>query len=191
MDGGLSPGGIPALGVIAWGAATAALAGVNKVIVKTPHEALGIPTAEANIAGLLCTRQLIRMLGEQELAKTPYLKEEEYMIEREVEEIISKVFELGEGDPAVGTVRSFEAGVLDIPFAPSRCTRGSIMPVRDKDGAIRFLNTGNIPFSKEIKDFHQKKIKERADLEKREPGFRMVIDDIYAISKGRLVGKPR
>jgi methylaspartate mutase epsilon subunit len=189
-------GGFPqeesrALGVIAWGAATAALAGVNKVIVKTPHEALGIPTAEANIAGLLCTRQLIRMLGEQELAKTPYLKEEEYMIEREVEEIISKVFELGEGDLAVGTVRSFEAGVLDISFAPSRCTRGSIMPVRDKDGAIRFLNTGNIPFSKEIKDFHQKKIKERADLEKREPGFRMVIDDIYAISKGRLVGKPR
>ena len=65
------------------------------------------------------------------------------------------------------------------------------MPVRDKDGAIRFLNTGNIPFSKEIKDFHQKKIEERAHIEKREPGFRMVIDDIYAISKGRLVGKPR
>ncbi|MGI5926538.1 MAG: methylaspartate mutase subunit E, partial [Thermacetogeniaceae bacterium] len=63
-------GGFPqnesrALGVIAWGAATAALAGVNKVIVKTPHEALGVPNAEANIAGLLCTRQVIRMLNEQ------------------------------------------------------------------------------------------------------------------------------
>ena len=189
-------GGFPqeesrALGVIAWGAATAALAGVNKVIVKTPHEALGIPTAEANIAGLLCTRQVIRMLGEQELEVTPLLREEEEIIEREVEEIISKVFELGDGDLALGTVRSFEAGVLDIPFAPSRYARGSIMPVRDKDGAIRFLNTGGIPFSQEIKDFHRKKIEERGTAEKREPGFRMVIDDIYAISKGRLVGKPR
>jgi len=189
-------GGFPqeesrALGVIAWGAATAALAGVNKVIVKTPHEALGIPTAEANIAGLLCTRQVMRMLGEQSLATTSRLKEEEDIIEQEVDEILCKIFELGEGDLAAGAVRSFEAGVLDIPFAPSRYARGSIMPVRDNNGAIRFLNTGNIPFSQEIKDFHRKKIEERAQMEKREPGFRMVIDDIYAISKGRLVGKPR
>ncbi len=65
------------------------------------------------------------------------------------------------------------------------------MPVRDKDGAIRFLNTGNIPFSKEVKEFHRLKIEERGHLERRKPGFHMVIDDIYAISKGRLVGKPR
>ncbi|MDD4359601.1 MAG: methylaspartate mutase subunit E [Syntrophaceticus sp.] len=189
-------GGFPqeesrALGVIAWGAATAALAGVNKVIVKTPHEALGIPTAEANIAGLLCTRQVMRMLGEQELARTSLVNEEEDVIVREVNEIIDKVFELGEGDLAVGVVRAFAAGVLDVPFAPSRCTRGAIMPVRDQYGAIRFLNTGDIPFSSEVKDYHRQKIEERAHNEKREAGFRMVIDDIYAISKGRLVGKPR
>ncbi len=189
-------GGFPqeesrALGVIGWGAATAALAGVNKVIVKTPHEALGVPTADANIAGLLCTRQLVRMLSEQRLANTPFLKEEEDMIRREVDEIIDKVLELGEGDLLLGAVRSFEAGVLDVPFAPSRCTRGSIMPVRDQEGAVRFLNTGNLPFSGEVKDFHRQKIEERSRIEKREPGFRMVIDDIYAISKGRLVGKPR
>jgi methylaspartate mutase epsilon subunit len=65
------------------------------------------------------------------------------------------------------------------------------MPVRDRKGAIRFLQTGNLPFSKEIKEFHQAKINERGREEKREPGFRMVIDDIYAISKGMLVGKPR
>ncbi|NLN22299.1 MAG: methylaspartate mutase subunit E [Syntrophomonadaceae bacterium] len=189
-------GGFPqnesrAQGVIAWGAATAALAGVNKVIVKTPHEALGVPTAEANIAGLLCTRQVIRMLNEQKIAVTSYLKQEEDAIVREVDEILSRVFELGEGDLALGVVRSFEAGVLDVPFAPSRHTQGKIMPVRDKDGAIRFLNTGNIPFSKEVKEFHRLKIEERGHLERRKPGFHMVIDDIYAISKGRLVGKPR
>jgi methylaspartate mutase epsilon subunit len=30
----------------------------------------------------------------------------------------------------------------------------------------------------------------RAKSEKREPSFQMVIDDVYAISKGRLVGRP-
>jgi methylaspartate mutase epsilon subunit len=42
-------GGFPtdeakAFGVISWGAATAVLAGATKVIVKTPHEAMGVPT---------------------------------------------------------------------------------------------------------------------------------------------------
>lgn len=189
-------GGFPmeeprAFGVIAWGAATAALAGVNKVIVKTPHEALGVPTAEANIAGLLCTRQVIQMLSEQMLPELPQLADEEAVIEREVEEILGRVFDLGEGDLAAGVVRSFEAGVLDVPFAPSRYTRGAVIPVRDKDGAIRMLHTGNLPFSEEVKEYHRKKIEERSRAEKREAGFRMVIDDIYAISKGRLVGKPR
>ena len=90
-------GGFPqnesrAQGVIAWGAATAALAGVNKVIVKTPHEALGVPTAEANIAGLLCTRQVIRMLNEQKIAVTSCLKQEEDAIVREVDEVINPGF---------------------------------------------------------------------------------------------------
>ncbi|MDD4783808.1 MAG: hypothetical protein PHX16_09320 [Syntrophaceticus sp.] len=53
------------------------------------------------------------------------------------------------------------------------------------------MNTGDIPFSSEVKDYHRQKIEDRAHNEKREAGFRMVIDDIYAISKGRLVGKPR
>ncbi len=189
-------GGFPqdesrAMGVIAWGAATAALGGVDKVIVKTPHEALGIPTAEANIAGLLCSRQAISMLDEQKLLQTEKLCEEEALIEREVEEIIAGVLKLGEGDLAQGAVRSFEAGLLDIPFAPSRWTRGSVIPVRDREGAIRILRFGELPFSRETRDFHRGKVRERGLSERREPGFRMVIDDIYAISKGRLVGKPR
>ena len=189
-------GGFPqnesrAMGVISWGAATAALGGANKVIVKTPHEAMGVPSAEANVAGLLCTRQVINMLEAQKLLPTDELAREEAVIEQEVGEIITRVKELGEGDLARGAVRSFEAGVLDIPFAPSRWTRGDIIPVRDRRGAIRILRFGKLPFSEEICEFHRTKVKERGASEKREPSFRMVIDDIYAIGKGRLVGKPR
>ena len=40
-------------------------------------------------------------------------------------------------------------------------------------------------------EFHKEKIAERARAEGRSVSFQMVVDDIYAISKGRLVGRPR
>ena len=131
------------------------------------------------------------MIEAQGLLQAEGMAEEEAIIEREVDEIIARVLELGEGDIALGAVRSFEAGVLDIPFAPSSWTRGRVIPVRDRKGAIRILRFGGLPFSEEVKEYHSAKVKERGAAERREPGFRMVIDDIYAISKGRLVGKPR
>ncbi|NLD52710.1 MAG: methylaspartate mutase subunit E, partial [Clostridiales bacterium] len=102
-----------------------------------------------------------------------------------------KTLELGEGDIAIGTVRAFQAGVIDVPFAPSRFNAGKIMPARDNHGAVRFLDTGNLPFTPEIKEFHREHIAQRAAHENRAVSFQMVIDDIYAISKSCLVGRPR
>lgn len=189
-------GGFPqdeakAFGVISWGAAAAALAKATKVIVKTPHEALGIPTKEANAQGIKTTKQIVNMLKDQEIPMTHEMKEEINIINKEVREVMTKVLELGNGDIAQGAVRAFEAGVIDVPFAPSRFNCGKIMPVRDNNGAVRMLNMGNIPFSKEVIDFHREKLEERAKFEKRNASFQMVIDDIYAISNGMLVGRPR
>ena len=50
---------------------------------------------------------------------------------------------------------------------------------------------GNLPFSKDILDFHKEKIEERAAYEKRKASFQMVVDDVYSIGKGRLVGRPK
>ena len=185
-------GGFPAdeakaFGVISWGSAAAALSKATKVIVKTPHEAVGIPTMEANAQGLRCTKQVINMLRDQVLASSE-LEQEKEIIRRETRCILDKCFELGQGDIAVGAV---QAGVLDIPFSPSRFNAGKMLPARDNNGAIRILEMGNLPFTKELKDFHREKIEERASAEKRKASFQMVIDDVYAISKGRLVGRPR
>lgn len=189
-------GGFPqdeakAFSVISWGSAAAALSGATKVIVKTPHEAVGVPTAEANAQGLRCTKQLISMLADQRFEGGEALAREMAVIREEVRCILDKTLELGGGDIAVGTVRAFEAGVLDIPFAPSRINAGKILPARDNTGAIRLLDTANLPFTNDLKAFHKEKIAERARAEKRDVSFQMVIDDIYAISKGRLVGRPR
>ncbi|MCL2839864.1 MAG: methylaspartate mutase subunit E [Defluviitaleaceae bacterium] len=187
-------GGFPqdeskAFGVISWGAAAAALSKATKVIVKTPHEAMGIPTKEANAAGLKATKQVVSMLKDQSMLHDPVVIAESETIMEEVRCILDKTFELGSGDWAVGTVRAFEAGVLDIPFAPSRNNLGKLLPARDNTGAVRLLDCGNLPFTKEIIDFHRERMDERGKYEKREVSFQMVVDDIYAIGKGHLVGR--
>ena len=188
-------GGFPAdeakaFGVISTGSLIAALSKATKVIVKTPHEAVGIPTMEANAQGLRCTKQVVNMLSDQILASDK-VEEEKEIIRRETRAIVDKCFELGGGDIAIGVCRGVEAGVLDVPFAPCRYNAGKMLPCRDNDGAIRILNPGNLPFDKDLLDFHAGKIDERARYENRKPSFQMVIDDVYAIGKGRLVGRPR
>ena len=188
-------GGFPAdeakaFGVISSGSLTAALAKATKVIVKTPHEAVGIPTMEANAEGLRCTKQVVNMMADQTFYDN-HLEEEKEIIRAETRCIVDKCFELGNGDIAVGVCRGVEAGVLDVPFAPCRANAGLMLPCRDNNGAVRILNTGNLPFTQDLKDYHATKIYERALVEKRKASFQMVIDDVYAIGKGRLVGRPK
>ena len=169
-------GGFPAdeakaFGVIATGSLIAALSKATKVIVKSPHEAVGIPTMEANAQGLRCTKQVVNMMADQTFQNS-HLDEEMEIIRQETRCIVDKCFELGKGDIALGVCRGVVAG-------------------RDNEGAVRILNMGNLPFTKDLKDFHASRIAERGRYEKRDPGFQMVIDDVYAIGKGRLVGRPR
>ncbi len=188
-------GGFPAdeakaFGVISMGSMIAALSKATKVIVKTPHEAVGIPTMEANAEGLRCTKQVVNMLRDQTY-QSKELEDEKEIIRLETRAIIDKCFELGNGDIAAGVCRGVTSGALDVPFAPCRFNAGIMLPARDNNGAVRILNFGNLPFNKELKDFHIAKIEERAAYEKRKASFQMVIDDVYAIGKGYLVGRPR
>ncbi|MDX9782726.1 MAG: methylaspartate mutase subunit E [Bacteroidales bacterium] len=189
-------GGFPqdeskSFGVISWGAAAAVLAKATKVIVKTPHEAMGVPTKEANASGLRATKQLTSMLKDQSFTEIPAVVAESNIIMQEMRCILGKVEELGKGDFALGTVAAFEAGIIDVPFAPSRFNAGKVMPARDNSGAVRLLEIGNIPFTKDLKDFHREKLEQRAAFENRPVSFQMVIDDVYAIGKGFLVGRPK
>ena len=188
-------GGFPAdeamaFGVISFGSLIAALSKATKVIVKTPHEAVGIPTMEANAEGLRCTKQVVNMLYDQTF-ENESLEIEKEIIRMETRAIVDKCFELGGGDIAVGACRGVEAGVIDVPFAPCRANAGLMLPCRDNNGAVRILERGNIPFSEELFDFHRQKIEERAKAEGRGASFQMVVDDVYAIGKGRLVGRPK
>lgn len=189
--GGFPPDEFKAFGVISWGAATASLSGATKVIVKTPHEAMGVPTKEANAAGLKATKQVVSMLSDQNLLNVKEVEDEVRIIEAEVKAIIDATLEIGQGDFAIGAVRAFAAGVLDVPFAPSKFNAGKVLPARDMTGAVRMLDCGRLPFPKEVINFHRNKLEERGKAERRPVSFQMVVDDIYAIGKGYLVGHPR
>jgi len=188
-------GGFPAdeakaFGVISVGAATAAMAGATKVIVKTPHEALGIPTMEANAQGIRDTVMTLNMLKGQRMPMSPELQTEINIIKAETRCMLESVYEVGKGDFARGTVEAFKLGIVDIPFAPSKYNAGKMMPARDNFGAVRYLMTGNIPFTQDIIDFNKAKLVERGQFEKRDVTFQMTIDDIFAVGKGNLIGRP-
>ena len=92
-------GGFPedeakAFGVISNGASAAALAGATKVIVKTPHEAIGVPTKEANAAGIRATKMVLNLLRGQKLSTSPELEKEIEIIKAETKCILDKVYEL-------------------------------------------------------------------------------------------------
>lgn len=188
-------GGFPedeakAFGVISTGAAAASLAGATKVIVKTPHEAIGIPTKEANAMGIKATKMVLNLLSGQRMPMSKELQEEINIIKAETKCMVEGMFKAGKGDLAMGTVKGFEEGIIDIPFGPSKYNHGKMMPARDNNGAVRYLMTGNIPFTKDLIDFNKEKLADRAKFEDREISFQMTVDDIFAVGKGKLIGRP-
>jgi methylaspartate mutase epsilon subunit len=189
-------GGFPrdeakAYAAIANASVTAALARVTKIIVKTTHEAFGIPTKEANANGLKCTKMVLNLLADQKVYMSKKLKEQTNIIKEETKCILDAVFEAGKGDLARGVVEAFKRGILDIPFAPSRHNANIILPARDSYGAVRYLDVGNVPLSDELKNYNRYMLEKRGITEKRPVNFQMTVDDIFAISEGRLVGKAK
>jgi methylaspartate mutase epsilon subunit len=188
-------GGFPedeskAYGVISNGAAAARLSGATKVIVKTTHEAIGIPTKEANANAIKATKMVLNLLDGQTLPDSEELDKEIKQVKAEIKCIMDKVYDLGNGDLALGTIEAVKQGVIDIPFAPANVNLGKMLPARDNIGRIRYLECGNLPFTDEIKEFNRAELQKRADFEGREIGFQMTVDDIFAVGKGTLIGRP-
>jgi len=187
--GGFPPDEARASGVIGLGGATAAVAKPDKVITKSPQEFQGVPTKEANASGLRTTRQLIDMLIEQDI-DLGGIDDEQALIERTTRALMDAVFEAGDGDVVQGVINAFDSGALDVPFAPSDAAKGAVLPARDDDGRVRIFEFGDLAIPDEIKQIHASRLGERARTEGREESFRMVADDVDAISDGKLIGRP-
>ncbi len=167
-----------AFSVIVMGGVIAALAGATQVITKTTHEAIGIPTRQANAEGLRATRMAIQLTRGRRLAEDAEMKQEMEIIRKEARQIVDKALELGEGDAAMGAVRAIDAGTLDVPWAPNQNVKGAIIPVRDSAGAVRYLQSEDLPFDREVIQYNEEKLKSRAEKECRACDFDTAIADI-------------
>ncbi len=172
-----------AMGIIGMGAAIAVLGNATHVCTKTSHEALGVPTLEANVAGLRTTRKVIGLMRRYRLPEGPEVSAEMAVIGREVRSVVDSVLAMGDGDPGKGAIRGLEAGILDIPWSPNVFVANKVMPARDYSGAIRYYDAGNLPLPQDIKDYHRRKLEERADREGRKVDITMALDDVSEIAK--------
>jgi methylaspartate mutase epsilon subunit len=156
--------------------------------IRTIAEAKGIPTKEDTAYSYRTAKAMENFLQLQKIQICPEdLEIEMKMTEKEVRSIIDKILELGDGDIVTGTLMAVKSGVLDHPFATNPASPAKVMGIKDVNGAVRFLNHGNLPFSKDIIEFHQEKIKEREKKQGVEITFETIVADLMAVSNGVLV----
>ena len=172
--------------LIAWNAVIAILGGAQAMKLKCVDEAFSTPTKEGMAAAAKITRQLLRIVGGQTLCGGEELDLEQEMIEREVEAVMAKIYELGDGDLAQGMVKGVELGVIDTVFSPWRFFKGKVLVVRDARGAVRYLDAGNIPLPAEVREYHREKIAERERVEGVRADLDMAIKDITWASEPLL-----
>jgi methylaspartate mutase S subunit len=115
---------------------------------------------------------------------------ERRVCELAVSSIIDKVFDMGDGDLAVGVVRALEAGVLDSPFSINVNVRDLCMGARDLRGACRYIEYGNLPIPSEAREYNDEKIREREKAEGRRLGYKTSLADFWTLSRGYLIDPP-
>lgn len=165
------------VGQIAWNSAVSALGGANGMIIKSPDEAEFTPTGEGFRQALEMAGQVARLVAGQRLPDAGEVLIEQQMIELEVEAVLARLLELGDGDLAQGICAGVKDGTLDTMFSPWRPLKGDVKNVRDAAGAFRYLESGNVPLPPEVRDYNKQKIKERENKAGEEAGLRWVIEE--------------
>lgn len=156
---------------------------------RTIDEALHIPTKEGTAQSFRCAAMFKNMLQPQNLniLDNKAIKDETYILEKEVIAILDKVIQMGDGDVITGTKRAIQAGILDQPYVTTQLVKGKVMGVKDAEGAARFFDCGDLPFDKEIVEFHKEKIALRERRIGKKVDYETVIKDLTAISMGAIL----
>ncbi|MCK5059159.1 MAG: methylaspartate mutase subunit E [Candidatus Aminicenantes bacterium] len=165
------------------------LAAVQGIGSRTIDEASHIPTKEGSAKSFRSIKVIIDMVQPQNISvRDNYsVKAEIHILEKEVKSILDKVIEMGDGDIITGTQIAIDAGVLDQPYATTQHVKGKVMGVKDSEGAARFFDLGNLPFAREIFDFHKYKIANREKQIGKKVDYETVIKDLTALSHGAIL----
>jgi len=168
---------------------TGTLAKAVRILTKTPVESHHIPSKQDNSEGLKLTQTGIRKAMDTNV-DIENVAQEINLLEREVAAIMQAVEILGNGSIAMGAIKAFEKGFLDIPFSPSLYNKNTSITARDCNGAIRFVNPEQFPFANDIIDFHKEKIYQRMMKERTTKIFQILETDLTRIWEGDYLRWP-
>lgn len=179
-----------AYGLISYNVVSGMMAGVNEFIANSVQEGVGIPVKEANADTLRAMRQVVGLMKGQGAKLDPEGVAEEVELNKlEMNAILEAVLDAGQGDAARAAVAGFSSGMLDIPFAASRMCRGEVMVARDAEGAVRYLDPGKLPLPERVLKHHRACLARREAARGGKIDYNAIVDDIFSISRGYLVGK--
>ncbi|MFE1858066.1 FAD/NAD(P)-binding protein [Streptomyces anandii] len=124
--------------------------GAQRLIVKTPAEAVRLPTVEENVAAL---RSAARAAGRRARGagpaagdgRVPYVGEvDPGEVLAEARALVEATLEL-HADVGTALTRAFAAGLLDVPFCLHEDNRGLTQAAVDGEGRLRWTRTGRLP----------------------------------------------
>ena len=178
-----------AFGYINYVATIAAMAPIDGCSVKTVDEASGVPSIESHMQTYKSAGWIFNVVRQQKVRlESAEIKQEQRMCELAVSAIVDKVIELGDGDVVVGIEKAIDAGALDSPFCLNVNAKDQALGVKDLQGASRYLDYGNLPIPKEVREYNDEKIRERELAEGRKLGYKTMLADFWAFSHGDIIG---
>lgn len=177
-------------GFLNYSSVIAALAEAEGVALRTIDEAAGIPTKEAHAVSFRSAKWIFDVMRPQQLdlSDNREINLEEHIEELEVRSIMDRMLEFGDGDVAVGFEKGVQAGIIDVPLSSNLNLKGNVMGIRDIKGGCRYLDFGLLPIPPEAKEFHRARVSEREKAEGRKMDVSVVIEDLWAFSKGKIKG---
>ena len=72
---------------------------------------------------------------------------------------------------------------MDIPWSPNRQVRSRVLPARDADGCLRIFDAGDMPIPKDVLEVHEKRLRKRAERERRPYDQDLAVTSVYEISE--------
>ena len=173
--------------IIFQSAVTGKLSNATRILTKTPVESFKIPSKEDNLKGVSLAMSGINYAAANSVDDNA-IENECDLIRREVDAIFNSILFCGGGKLTTGLVKAFKKGWLDIPFSPNIENCGKVVTARDTDGAVRFVQTGDLQLDKDLITFHHEKIQERRKQEglTEKQGYLLVEWDVMKVARGEF-----
>lgn len=170
---------IQAEALISQGAIIAALCDVDKVVVKTRTEALGIPDSKSNADAVSMSRYAMSLCCGDYVTSDEILEEQNF-IESAASYILELIISQSSAPLWEKISHSVRLGIIDVPFSPHQENVNQLWTMRDSSRNIRVADAGLIPLPDK---FLKREIIKLGKISN-DHSFDRMLSDILIMTKG-------